>query len=154
MRALYDASAELTELADAEKLTLSQLAEWSNDDQTIGALKGLCRLNDTRAQLFVTRYRTLAAARLFELAKDESGGEVARKACVDLLGVRLVADSIPGHAQEADAHDEPATPPVEILRMLLAEIGRDDSSPDPPPDTSEPSDAAGDCCTTACEEHG
>ena len=131
LRALYDASAELTELAESERLTLSQLAEWSNDDLTIAALDGLCRLNDARAQLLVSRYRTLAAARLFELAKDDAGGEVARKACVDLLGVRLTGDLNGDDGAGTKEQDDSAPPSTESLRMLLADIGRNAAPSDP-----------------------
>jgi hypothetical protein len=88
-QALYDSQRDLGEVAKGEHMSLSHLADWANESDTIGALEGLCRLNDARAQMLVSRYRTLAAARLFELAKSDEGGELARRACVDLLKVSL-----------------------------------------------------------------
>lgn len=91
LHALYEAQLDLDELARRERWSLQRLAEWANDSQTAQALEGLCRLNDARAQMLVGRYRTLAAAKLFELASRDDGGELARKSCVDLLKVSLVA---------------------------------------------------------------
>ena len=124
MRALYEAQQDLDELAHKEKLTLMRLAGWANDPETAAALDGLCRLNDVRAQLLVSRYRTLAAARLFELARDESTGELARKACVDLLKVCLIPLTGGEQTDEA-AHAAP--PPVDeaAVRQLLTELGRE-----------------------------
>ncbi len=124
MLALYEAQQDLAELARNEKLTLTRLAGWANDATTIASLDGLCRLNDVRAQLLVSRYRTLAAARLFELAKDESAGELARKACVDLLKVCL----IPLTGGEGAGVSTDALPSVvneSAVRRLLSELGRE-----------------------------
>lgn len=124
MQALYEAQQDLDQLAKQEKLTLTRLANWANDAKTIAALDGLCRLNDVRAQLLVSRYRTLAAARLFELAKDEGAGELARKACVDLLKVCL----IPLTGGEVAGERADAVPSVideGAVRRLLGDLGRE-----------------------------
>ncbi|MCC6907469.1 MAG: hypothetical protein IT430_05965 [Phycisphaerales bacterium] len=124
MKALYEAQQDLDELARKEKMTLTRLAGWANNADTIAALDGLCRLNDVRAQLLVSRYRTLAAARLFELAKDEAAGELARKACVDLLKVCLIpltgGDGAGLHAQAA-----PGVVDEAAVRRLLCELGKE-----------------------------
>jgi len=91
--ALYEGRRDLAELAAAERLTLTRLAAWANEDETSAVLEGLCRLDDVRTQMLVSRYRTLAAAHLFELARAESGGELARRACVDLLRTSLFPTS-------------------------------------------------------------
>ncbi len=130
MRALYEAQQDLDELARKEKLTLTRLAGWANDAETIAALDGLCRLNDVRAQLLVSRYRTLAAARLFELAKDESAGELARKACVDLLKVCLIP--LTGGDGVGASDDAPLSIVDEsAVRRLLSDLGRDASQAQP-----------------------
>ncbi len=124
MQALYEAQQDLDQLARQEKLTLTRLAGWANQPDTMAALDGLCRLNDVRAQLLVSRYRTLAAARLFELAKDEGAGELARKACVDLLKVCL----IPLTGSEGAGEASGAAPSVvdeSTVRRLLGELGRE-----------------------------
>ncbi len=130
MRALYEAQQDLDELARKEKLTLTRLAGWANDAETIAALDGLCRLNDVRAQLLVSRYRTLAAARLFELAKDESAGELARKACVDLLKVCLIPLT-GGDGSGAETDVVPSVIDESAVRRLLSDLGRDASQAQP-----------------------
>lgn len=135
MLALYEAQQDLAELARKEKLTLTRLAGWANDARTIASLDGLCRLNDVRAQLLVSRYRTLAAARLFELAKDESAGELARKACVDLLKVCLIPLT-GGDGAGVSADAAPSVVDESAVRRLLGDLGReaattDDTQPQP-----------------------
>jgi len=124
MHSLYEAQQDLDELARQEKLTLTRLANWANDSQTIATLDGLCRLNDVRAQLLVSRYRTLAAARLFELAKDEEAGELARKACVDLLKVCLIPPT-GGEGAGERAEAAPGVIDESAVRRLLGELGRE-----------------------------
>ncbi len=124
MTALYEAQQDLDELARKEKMTLARLAGWANESDTIAALDGLCRLNDVRAQLLVSRYRTLAAARLFELAKDEAAGELARKACVDLLKVCLIPLT-GGDAAGASTDAAPAVVDEPAVRRLLSELGKE-----------------------------
>ncbi len=124
MHSLYEAQQDLDQLARQEKLTLTRLAGWANQPDTMAALDGLCRLNDVRAQLLVSRYRTLAAARLFELAKDEGAGELARKACVDLLKVCLIPLTGGEGAGEA-ASAAPSVIDESAVRRLLSEFGRE-----------------------------
>ena len=123
MLALYEAQQDLAELARNEKLTLTRLAGCANDARTIASLDGLCRLNDVRAQLLVSRYRTLAAARLFELAKDEAAGELSRKACVDLLKVCLIPLT-GGEGAGANEDTSPSAVDESAVRRLLSELGR------------------------------
>lgn len=135
MKTIYDAQEDLYDLAVRESLTLTKLSKWANDVNTIEALDGLCRLNDARAQLLVSRYRTLAAAKLFELAKDEDGGEISRKACVDLLKVSLVpliTDRAGyynpmlanNNADPETIRNNQAIVDANALRQLLAQVGR------------------------------
>lgn len=132
MRALYEAQQDLDELARAEKLTLTRLSNWANDAETVAALDGLCRLNDVRAQLLVSRYRTLAAARLFELAKDEAAGELARKACVDLLKVCLIPLTHGAGARDESEAGVSTIIDESAVRRLLTELGRDADAPEAP----------------------
>lgn len=116
-------------------MTLAALASWGNEQLTIDALEGLCRLNDTRAQLLVTRYRTLAAAKLFELAQQEAGGETARKACVDLLKVSLVPVVKTPTTTTASTTESPDTDTAlsasdeQTIRQLLADTGASKNIP-------------------------
>ncbi len=131
MQAVYDGRLELRELAQAERLSLSALAEWANEPATRRALDGLCRLNDARSAMLVSRYRPIAAGKLLELAGEGAGGEVARKACVDLLKVSLIAAE---PAVAARDEDEAAVEPA--LHDLLAALSRS-TSPDGDEDDAE-----------------
>jgi len=128
MKSLYEAQDDLSDLAKREKLTLTRMAHWANEVHTIELLEGLCRLNDARAQLLVSRYRTLAAARLFDLTKDDAGGELARKACVDLLKVSLVP------VMERDNDESTTHTPAPIIdghsiRTILSQMGQEANEP-------------------------
>lgn len=128
-KALFDGQRDLSDLAAQEGMTLTRLAAWAHEPMTIESLEGLCRLSDVRAQLLVSRYRTLAAARLFELAKNEEAHETARKACVDLLKVSLVSMTERTEGAEGGEAMGIASPMSEAqagsLRALLAQIGGD-----------------------------
>lgn len=127
VRLLCEAQTDVLELAEMEGLSFNRIAEWSNQQLTQATLLGMCRLNDVRAQLLVSRYRTLAAARLFELSKEESGGETARKACVDLLKLTLTGEYSSSEGVGSDlVHRRPIS--VAEMRSVLAEVCRDDEA--------------------------
>jgi len=147
---LCEAQTDVLDLADQEKISFANLAEWSNNTKTKSVLHGMCRLNDIRAQLLISRYRTLAAAQLFELSKEESGGETARKACVDLL--KLCLAPMPESLDQDSTRAESAPSPEALfdMRLLLTELSRpaprsqrSDQTLDSPGD-SEPSDEGDD----------
>jgi len=123
VRLLCEAEIDVLELAAREGLSFSKMAAWSNDGLTQSTLLGMCRLNDIRAQLMVSRYRTLAAARLFDLSKDTSGGETARKACVDLLKLTLAAE-VAGNGDGEEEVNRYTPISFTEMRALLAEVGR------------------------------
>ena len=127
VRLLCEAQTDVLELAAQEELSFSKMAAWSNDVVTQATLLGMCRLNDIRAQLMVSRYRTLAAARLFELSKESSGGETARKACVDLLKLTLAAE-VAGETSSEEEVNRHTPISFSEMRALLAEVGREESS--------------------------
>ncbi len=151
--ALYNTQEDLTELSESERMTLGDLAMWAKQPETAASLEGLCLLNDVRAQLLVGRYRTLAAARLFELAKNEEGGESSRKACVDLLKICLVPDL--GSSHILDSHKKgvvgDGAPTAALneaaVRALFATLGK---NADVPIISDEYDDS---CCTSMHEQH-
>lgn len=121
--ALYEGEADLADLASQEKITLHELAAWAREPRTMDTLDGLCRLNDVRAQLLISRYRTLAAAQLFALTQVEGQHELARKACVDLLRTSLVEHD-PTEVARAAASTAPMTITASnSLRAMLEAIG-------------------------------
>ncbi|MEX0885637.1 MAG: hypothetical protein WD009_04280 [Phycisphaeraceae bacterium] len=115
IRDIFNAEHDVVALAAAHELSPDELATWAGEAQTQRCLTGLCVLADMQTQLLLSRYRLLAASRLINLATGEQeggGGDVARKACVDLLKLDLKrADASPdgdagdgcGAAAEADA---------------------------------------------------
>jgi hypothetical protein len=72
-----------------------------------------------QTQLILSRYRLSAAAKLLELAQGD--GELARKACVDLLRLELLP---------AASHDTTQTPAVDPQHVMnaLERLGADDET--------------------------
>ncbi len=137
LRLLCEAQTDILDLAAQEKLSYSKLTAWADDHDTQKILDGICRLHDLRAQLLVSRYRTLAAARLFELAKEEAAGETARKACVDLLNASLMAPLIQPNLQHEDHANDPQSTQhsrpisIEELTHFINAIGQLDQTNTP-----------------------
>ncbi len=138
---LCEAQTDILDLAAQEKLSYRKLTSWANDQNTQSVLAGICRLNDLRAQLLVTRYRTLAAARLFELAKDDAAGETARKACVDLLNATLITPLLHPHSTQPDPESAPPVS-VEELSEFLNTLGNLDQSTTSPAESKSNGDSA------------
>ena len=120
---IYEADADPKALAEAQGLSLLELAHSAADPAMRRALHGLRLLADLQAQLLVSRYRVMAAARLVALANTEDGGEVARKACVDLLKLNLIE----GDGAEPTGDAAPAAPAVDpdAVLAMLEQVGRE-----------------------------
>lgn len=99
LRAVYEAERDPRGVAEAFGLTLEELAQWAGRERTMRALRGLRLVADMQTQLILSRYRLTAAAKLVQLAGQDDSGELARKACVDLLKTEL---SFPGTDATAD----------------------------------------------------
>ena len=89
---------DLLALAQIHHLSPKELASWIEQPANHRCLRSLCVFADLQTQLLLSRYRMLAASRLIKLATEEGQGDVARRACVDLLRLDL---------KRADAGDEP-----------------------------------------------
>ncbi len=141
MRSLYEGQTDVLELARAEAISVAEIAAWSSDSKTLQLLDGLCRLSDLRAQLLISRYRTLAAARLFELAKTEGGGETARKACTDLLNLSLFPmieranNKSPSPLRGGSTTEDAPAVSIPEIRNFFATLGDPDDAPVPAPDS-------------------
>ena len=85
IRDIVEARHDLTALAAEYGLTPDQMAAWIDEPKNRRVLRGLCVLADLQAQVLLSRYRMLAVSRLIKLATSEGEGDVARRACVDLL---------------------------------------------------------------------
>ena len=111
-------------LAEKLGLTLTELAKWASEPKHARVLENLARLADIRAQMLVSEYRASAAIRLIEIATDSEGGEVSRKACVDLLRADLgVFDKT-----QSSEDQLPAQPSEEAILNALQKLGEETSS--------------------------
>lgn len=98
IRDIIEAQHDLTGLARAHDLSPDQMAAWIDEPANRRVLRGLCVLADLQTQVLLSRYRMLAVTRLIKLATSEGEGDIARRACVDLLRADL---------KRADGADEP-----------------------------------------------
>ncbi|TVQ53437.1 MAG: hypothetical protein EA377_07950 [Phycisphaerales bacterium] len=124
------------ELARQNRIALEAIAQWAARPEQYETLAGLVRLADTRAQMIVSEYRANAAAKLIEIATRDDGGEVARKACVDLLRTNL--NILPIEPADREEHRSgPRAPSEQAIRAALEELGRRDEASDHSPDGAE-----------------
>ncbi len=98
IRDIIEAQHDLTGLAKEHGLSPDQMAAWIDEPANRRVLRGLCVLADLQTQVLLSRYRMLAVTRLIKLATSEGEGDIARRACVDLLRADL---------KRADGVDEP-----------------------------------------------
>ncbi|MFP4144831.1 MAG: hypothetical protein ACLFV3_06770 [Phycisphaeraceae bacterium] len=122
---IFSAQHDVVALAQAHGLSPDDLATWAGDERNQNCLVGLCVLADLQTQLLLSRYRLLAAERLIRLATDEEAGsgDVARKACVDLLKLDLKRAEASDFASVAA---EPSAPDAGALRKLFYGENDDD----------------------------
>ena len=112
------------QLAEQLDLSLTDLAKWASEPKHARVLESLARLADVRAQMLVSEYRASAAIRLIEIATDSEGGEVSRKACVDLLRADL------GVFEKTQSSEDqlPTQPSEEAILNALQKLGEEASS--------------------------
>jgi hypothetical protein len=139
LRKVYEAREDPRELAESMGLSLAELAAWAGAPGTVAALKGLRALADMQTQLILSRYRLTAAAKLLALADQEDSGELARKACVDLLKLDLMPEASAGAASSASGAGSGASAeagggsqPADERRLLAAleALGRSSAEDD------------------------
>ena len=112
------------QLAEQLDLSLTDLAKWASEPKHARVLESLARLADVRAQMLVSEYRASAAIRLIEIATDSEGGEVSRKACVDLLR----ADLGVFEKTQSSKDQLPTQPSEEAILNALQKLGEEASS--------------------------
>lgn len=80
----------LPDLAQGLGVSLEQLAAAGSSATCEGTLRRLARLADLRTWFLVSTYRMNAAVKLIDIATHgDEKSDLARKACVDLLELRL-----------------------------------------------------------------
>jgi hypothetical protein len=116
---LANATSPPASLARKHSMPLQSLAQWSTTSCALPALHALRTLADAQASLVISRSRAQAAKRLLRIAADRENPETARKACIDLLNVKTVAEVLPRAAAQGMS-------PVEHRSVLesLEQLGK------------------------------
>lgn len=118
----------LNEFARQRSLTLEQLADWMAEPARREHAANLITLGDFQAQLLVCQHRAHIAARLVEVAGSATSPETVRRACADLLKVRLID---PYKENRLKPSLRPRKPRLteRILMQALERLGRIDEGP-------------------------
>jgi hypothetical protein len=93
--------------------------------EVLQALDSLARLADARTRVIVSTYRTDAALALLKMATSEPASDLARRACVDLLGFDL--DPFRGEGSGGPPPSAPAPIDDAAVRDALDRLGRAES---------------------------
>ena len=127
----------LSRLRDSIDLTLEQVSEWIVQPDNRQRISNLVTLLDAQTQLIICQQRLLAVARLVEVARSAPAYETVRRACADLLKIRLVDP----YREDKRPIRMPPPRPIDELAILeaLEHLGRDEEAP---PDAVECSDPA------------
>ena len=116
----------LTRLTSAVDLTLDQISRWIADPENRKQINRMVTLLDAQSQLLACQYRVLAVSRLVQVISDAANHETVRRACADLMKVRLIdpyrEDKRP---MEAAAITAPL-PTEETMLALLEQMGKED----------------------------
>jgi hypothetical protein len=129
----------LSRLRDTIDLTLDQVSEWIAHPDNRRQISNLVTLLDAQTQLIICQHRLIAAARLADVASSQASPETVRRACSDLLKLRLI------DPYKEDKRPVKLPPPPEIDqekvletleqigKMSLARLRGDPSYLDEPP---------------------
>ncbi len=138
----------ITKLQEALNLTVEQIADWMGHPRHRFVAANLVNLYDVQTQLMVCQHRLIAVARLAEVITSAESPETVRRACKDLLAVRLIDPY-----REDERPERPPPPAVVDEEKILEAFERlgaadgyrgygDDDSPTP---ASAPPASAADC---------
>jgi len=137
----------LSRLRDSIDLTLDQVSEWIVEPDNRQRISNLVTLLDAQTQLIICQQRLLAVARLVEVATSAPGHETVRRACSDLLKIRLVDP----YREDKRPIRMPPPRPLDELAILeaLERLGRDEEMPPEAGDGSDPARPATPECASA-----
>jgi hypothetical protein len=86
----------LSKLTDTLNLTLDQVSAWIAEPENRRDIFNLLGLLDVQTQMLICQQRLAAAMRLAQIMRDdEAGPETVRRACKDMLNMRLIERSHP-----------------------------------------------------------
>lgn len=143
---LFSQTSALEDLARTHGLTLRDLLAWAERPDVLALRRSMREVADDRADLIVSRARTLAAHRLTALASGAANDETARKACVDLLRLRAPSGAALPEAPtmpDADPHDSASDTSDDDLLSGLEALARATHAPRQP--KAAPQDVASPC---------
>src|SRR5688572_4006776 len=80
----------LTKLQDTINLTLDQISDWIAQPHHRRQISNLVTLLDAQTQLIICQHRLIAVAKLADVAMNAPSHETVRRACSDLLKIRLI----------------------------------------------------------------
>ena len=116
----------LSRLSETVDLTLKQVSEWIAKPENRRDIFNLIGLLNAQTELLMAQHRVSAAARLVGLMHNEDAGpETVRRACKDLLKVRLVERARgPGQGLRGgdDLEPLPLPAPKRSLRDVMREL--------------------------------
>ena len=128
----------LSRLRDTMDLTLDEVSDWIMQPYNRQQICNLVTILDAQTQLIICQQRLLAAARLAEVAASATSPETVRRACADLLKIRLIDPYL-----EDKRPEKMPPPPVYSESEILASLerlGSMDQEPPHPPQVNEPPD--------------
>ncbi len=129
VEAVYRGRLGLLSLADRCGVTLEELARRASRSEIVEALGEIQKLTNARTSIVVSKARTAAARSLLELAQDREAKETARKACMDLLGLRDVAlDEERAEGNRQEVGEEAMSAIHRLLERVGAATAGEDSS--------------------------
>jgi len=80
----------LENLSEAIGTTLDEVSGWMANHKNRRKVTNLITLLDVQSQLLAGQHRVYAIAKLVQLIHDDAPPETARRACADLLKLRLI----------------------------------------------------------------
>ncbi len=109
----------LSRLQDTIDLTLDEVSDWIMQPYNRQQICNLVTILDAQTQLIICQQRLLAAARLAEVAATATSPETVRRACADLLKIRLIDPYL-----EDKRPQKMPPPPVYSESEILASLER------------------------------
>lgn len=112
------------EILEKHRVSQKTFNRWLAQDAFITELNRRLQWLDLQSKLIITRYKTLAAAKLVHLT-DSKNPETARKACLDIMNLPNRSDNPlrqPGNEQQASRPAEHHELSPEICSRLLAAL--------------------------------
>lgn len=132
----------LTRVQKTIDMSLEQIADWIAEPYNRRQIANLVTLLDAQSQLLICQHRVIAVARLADVASKATSPETVRRACIDLLKIRLINPYLEDKRPERLPRPKPMN--EEAVLAALEALGRADREyppgewPPPPLDSPPP----------------